>query len=268
MRLITIRLLGSHFPVANSTPRGESPILPSMPASRTPARRPPGQTRDRLLRTAITLFSSRGFDGVSVNDIVQRARVNKRMVYHYFSNKARLYQEALSYAYDELSAFEQATIGEAESLEDIVRRLVRVYFEFPRLHPEFTQLMLWENLNKGRGIQHSQSRLSKDRVVRRLATAIKRHADGIKWRRNLQARELLIAIIGICQVYASHRYTLSQGLQMDLGSPAALRRGRRNAERHLLAGMRPEPVELSHRSSFYHHPTRPSAVRASSNGGR
>jgi len=210
-----------------------------MSAPKSPSRRPAGQTRERLLRTAITLFSARGFDGVSVNDIVQRARVNKRMVYHYFSNKARLYQETLSYAYDELSNFEQAAIGQATTLESVVKRLVRVYFEFPRQHPQFTQLMLWENLNKGRGIRHSPARLSKSNVVTRLEAAIEQDADGIAWRKDLDARELLITIIGICQIYASHRYTLSQGLQLDLGSNAAINRGIRNAERYLLAGMRP-----------------------------
>lgn len=196
-------------------------------------------TKDRLLKTAITLFSRRGFDGISVNDIVQTAGVNKRMVYHYFENKALLYQEALSYAYDGLSAFEQEIIGEAQSLEDIVKRLVLVYFEFPRIHPEFTQLMLWENLNKGQGIRNSRARLSKDSVVARLAMAIRQDADGVKWRKDLDATELLVTIIGICQVYASHRYTLSQGLHINLGSPVVTKRGIAIAEHFLLAGMRP-----------------------------
>ncbi|MFM1851777.1 MAG: hypothetical protein RIS54_1461 [Verrucomicrobiota bacterium] len=210
-----------------------------MAPRKSPAKKNTPSTRDRLLRTAISLFSNKGFDGVSVNDIVKQAGVNKRMVYHYFENKARLYQEALSYAYDGLSAFEQETIGDAQSLEDIVKRLVLVYFEFPRIHPKFTQLMLWENLNKGQGIRNSRARLSKDSVVARLAMAIRQDADGVKWRKDLDATELLITIIGICQVYASHRYTLSQGLHINLGAPAVIKRGIANAEHFLLAGVRP-----------------------------
>jgi TetR/AcrR family transcriptional regulator len=196
-------------------------------------------TKDRLLKTALTLFSEKGYAGVSVNDIVAGAKVNKRMVYHYFDNKEHLYQEALSYAYIGLSQFEQETIGAAKSLEKVVKRLVKVYFEFPRIHPEFTQLMLWENLNKGDGIRGSRMRLSKDAVVDRLSAAIERDADGILWRKDLEATQLLITIIGICQVYASHRYTLSQSLHVNLASPAVIKRGIANAEHYLLAGMRP-----------------------------
>jgi hypothetical protein len=116
---------------------------------------------------------------------------------------------------------------------------VRVYFEFPRIHPEFTQLMLWENLHKGQGIRGSKARLTKDSVVSRLAAAIKQDADGVLWRKDLDATQLLITIIGICQVYASHRYTLSQGLHINLASPAVIKRGIANAEHFLLAGMRP-----------------------------
>ncbi len=194
--------------------------------------------RDHLLHTAIRLFSIGGFDGVSVNDIVAAAGVNKRMVYHYFKSKALLYQEALFYAFSELAKFEKEAVAQAVSLEDAVRKLVRVYFDFPRQHPQFSRLLRWENLNEGKGIKDSHFPLSKDHVVKFLRAAIKRDAPRHCWRSDLEAKQLLITIIGICQVYISHRYTLSQGLNFDLGSPAAIKRGMANAEHFLLAGMR------------------------------
>lgn len=188
--------------------------------------------------TAIALFSQHGYDGASVNDIVAQAGVSKRMVYHYFKNKALLYQEALSYAYNELRANEQTAITEATSLEDAVKRLIRVYFGFPREHPQYSRVMRWENLNEGQGLKNSQFPLSKDTVVNRLKAIIRREADGVTWRADLKAPQLLITIIGMCQVYVSHRYTLSQGLHIDLGTDAAIKRGIANAEHYLLAGMR------------------------------
>ncbi len=209
------------------------------PRKSTSARPAPVSTRDHLLQTAITLFSAKGFDGVSVNDIVDRAGVNKRMVYHYFQSKARLYQETLSFAYAGLGEFERNAIANETTLEGVVKRLIWVYFEFPRIHPEFTQLMLWENLNKGQGIRNSKARLTKEVVVDHLTAAIAREADGVAWRKDLDPRLLLITIIGICQVYASHRYTLSQGLHLDLGSETEIKRGIANAEHYILSGMRP-----------------------------
>jgi TetR/AcrR family transcriptional regulator len=210
-----------------------------MPARSASPRRRNGDTREHLLNTAIELFSAGGYDGASVNDIVARAGVNKRMVYHYWQNKARLYQEALHFAFSELAARENAAVAEAQDLESAVKNLVRVYFEFPRQHPQYSRLLRWENLNEGRHIHDAPTPLSKDHVTRFLRAAIKREADGKRWRADLEANQLLITIIGICQVYVSHRYTLSQGLRRNLGSPAAIKRGITNAEHYLIAGMRP-----------------------------
>ena len=48
-------------------------------------------TRDRLLDAARQEFAARGFDGAKVQRIVQRARVNKAMLYYHFPSKAALY---------------------------------------------------------------------------------------------------------------------------------------------------------------------------------
>ena len=61
-----------------------------------PAQRNPDRTRRRILQAAISLFAQQGFHAVSVDQIVGRARVNKRMVYHYFGSKDALFEAALA----------------------------------------------------------------------------------------------------------------------------------------------------------------------------
>ena len=60
----------------------------------TPVARNPDRTRRRLLRAAIKLFAQQGFHAVSVDAIVDLAKVNKRMVYHYFGSKDALFEAA------------------------------------------------------------------------------------------------------------------------------------------------------------------------------
>lgn len=195
--------------------------------------------REHLLTTAITLFSARGFDGTSINDIVNHAGVSKRMVYHYFKNKSLLYQESLSQAYNKLRSYEQRAMSGVTTLETAVKHLVRVYFYFPREQPLYASLLRWVNINRGRGLENNPFPLTKDSVIKPLKALIKKEADGITWRKDLRAPHLLITIIGISQVYMSHRYTLSYGLNIDLGTDAAIKRGMANAELYLLVGMRP-----------------------------
>ena len=68
--------------------------------------RNPDRTRRRILQAAIRLFAKHGFHAVSVDQIVGQARVNKRMVYHYFGSKDALFEAALSEVYKRIEEIE------------------------------------------------------------------------------------------------------------------------------------------------------------------
>ena len=51
----------------------------------------PGTTKERLVRSALELFSANGYDAVSVQDIAERAGVTTGSLYHHFGGKPELY---------------------------------------------------------------------------------------------------------------------------------------------------------------------------------
>jgi AcrR family transcriptional regulator len=53
-------------------------------------------TRDAIFQAAAVAFSSRGFDGVIVDDIAALAQVNKAMIYYHFADKLALYRAVVS----------------------------------------------------------------------------------------------------------------------------------------------------------------------------
>ena len=56
--------------------------------------------RNRLIDAAITLFSKRGYEGVSINEIGREAGVTAQLIYHYFeTGKRGLYREAYLQAF-------------------------------------------------------------------------------------------------------------------------------------------------------------------------
>ena len=57
-------------------------------------------------------------------------------------------------------------------------------------------------------------------------------------RADMDARYLLISLIGLCLIYSSNRYTLSQSLRLDLGSEAVRETGIRHVTRLLLDGIK------------------------------
>src|SRR5947208_17097606 len=59
------------------------------------AGRNPRQSQGRILQAAMEEFSAKGFAGARVDVIARRAAINKRMLYHYFGDKAGLFREVL-----------------------------------------------------------------------------------------------------------------------------------------------------------------------------
>lgn len=194
--------------------------------------------RERLLRAATRLFAMAGYKGTTVDEIVAEAKVNKRMVYHYFNSKEGLYHAVLTEAYRSLEVIEVDTFSHSEGIDAFTARLVRAYFDFHETHPEFVRLMLWENLNDGRGLAMADSKLSKDPMLRALTRLLDEGIAAGRIRANMDARHLLISLIGLCLVYSSNRYTLSQALRMDLGSRAVREKGIRHVTQLLLDGIK------------------------------
>ena len=77
----------------------DAPRLPA--AAARPRRRPrrnSAEGREQILRAATIEFVMHGFAGARINRIVQKARSNPRMIYHYFGSKSELYLAVLEEA--------------------------------------------------------------------------------------------------------------------------------------------------------------------------
>lgn len=90
----------------------------------------PGYDRDALLRVAVQVFTERGYDGTSMEDLSARLGITKSSIYHHVPGKAELLRLAVDRALDALEAVtaeEGATTGRAiDRLEHVVRRSVEV----------------------------------------------------------------------------------------------------------------------------------------------
>jgi AcrR family transcriptional regulator len=76
-------------------------------------RRQPKVTRDRLLAAAVDLFAERGYDGVRVRDIAERAGVTTGAIYSHYPDMAALLADAAGRAVDHaVSAVAHVARGE------------------------------------------------------------------------------------------------------------------------------------------------------------
>lgn len=206
-----------------------------------PVQRNPDRTRRRILQAAISLFAQQGFHAVSVDQIVGRARVNKRMVYHYFGSKDALFEAALAEVYGRLEAVEFDAFSRGGRPREKLARLLEGYFDFLDREPEFTRLLQWENLEKGRHLAKENHLLSKNPFLARFRAIIEDGVAAGEFRRDLDVTHLVIHFIGLCFIYHSNRFSLSQSLELDLGSAAVKRRGLNQVLRLVFEGIAAEP---------------------------
>ncbi len=196
--------------------------------------------RERLLREAVRLFARSGFDGVAVDEIVNAAGVNKRMLYHYFGSKEGIYAEVLQRVYGDLAALESALLPVASpgaTPTERLRRMVYVYFSFLQENPAFVKLLLWENLSEGRRLERIKGAVSKTPMLRLIRQLLREGAASGEFRDRLNPKYVLISLIGLCLIYFSNRHTLSHTVGLDLGSPAVMKRAANHTAELLVKGL-------------------------------
>jgi TetR/AcrR family transcriptional regulator len=106
--------------------------------------RDPERTKKRILAAAEKEFSAKGFAGARVDAIAKRARVNKRMLYHYFGNKEGLFREILRRAMTE----PDSPFRSLDPPPSIGEHLLH-FHQASADNPDFVRLLEWEALAFG-----------------------------------------------------------------------------------------------------------------------
>ena len=145
-------------------------------------------TRDRILAAALAEFSAEGFAGARVARIARRARVNKRMLYHYFGNKEDLFR----------GIFDRKLVERAGWLTEAPPDLgasLAYWFEMACEDKDWIRLVQWEALGIADEpvIREEERRAS---FARALGDLRERQRRGLL-PADLDAGQLLLAIMGL-----------------------------------------------------------------------
>jgi AcrR family transcriptional regulator len=99
------------------------------------------QTKQRILNVAVSLFGTKGFDGVSTRDIAAAASVPPPSLRYYFQNKQGLYIACLNHIQDCLLRDVEPVLKEAELLleEEVPdsERLIDAFCNIQEAHVDF-----------------------------------------------------------------------------------------------------------------------------------
>ena len=114
-------------------------------------KRDPEATRQALLRAGAELFSERGFDGVPIEEVADRAGVNKALISYHFRGKRGLYVAILESTFASLAERLKAVEAGSSSARDTLRSFLGTFERFARERPGFPTLFMREVLAAGIG---------------------------------------------------------------------------------------------------------------------
>jgi AcrR family transcriptional regulator len=106
------------------------------------APRNPERTRERILSAALKEFAAKGFAGARVDVIARRAAINKRMLYHYFGDKEKLFRAVLRHKIAERRAW-------AANLSSDPAERLPFWFKTGCEDADWIRLLEWEALQSG-----------------------------------------------------------------------------------------------------------------------
>jgi TetR/AcrR family transcriptional regulator len=197
--------------------------------------RDPQRTRDRILAAALAEFSAEGFAGARVARIARRAKINKRMLYHYFGNKDDLFREIFDRKLRERAGW----ISEAPAE---LGASLAYWFQMACEDSDWIRLIQWEALGAGEGrvIREAERRASLERTLEDLRARQRRGlVPG-----DLDVGHLLLTILGVL----AYPLAFPQVTRMVTGKRAADPAFRRQHTEFLrrfadaLVTRRPEPA--------------------------
>lgn len=196
-------------------------------------------SRPALLAAARAAFSERGLEGARVDDIAQRAGVNKQLVYHYFGSKDGLYTAVLESVYREIRDHESALELDALPAEQAMRTLVEFSFDYLARSPEFVRILADENAHAGKHLQGSGIVKEVNRpIIELLRKTLVRGAEAGAFRRGLDPLHVYLSIAGMSFFYFANLHTLSRAFDAELGSPLGIAERRRQIVEFVLAALR------------------------------
>lgn len=110
-------------------------------------------SKEKVLNAAIRVFSKKGYDGASMREIAESARLTKPMIYYHFKNKKDLYLHLLE---THIGTLHEGLLAVLQCERDhtvVLGRIIDLYDETFRSNPEMFYLIQRETTGEGRFVE-------------------------------------------------------------------------------------------------------------------
>jgi AcrR family transcriptional regulator len=168
-----------------------------------------------------------GFSGARVDQISERTKTSKRMLYYYFGSKEGLYLAVLERAYQKIRSLETRLNLEDLAPEDAMRTLIGSTFDHDDANPDFIQLVSIENIHRAEHLRNTDVlKRANSGIIAILTAILERGYESSAFSRRIDPVDLHQMISALCFFRVSNRHTFGAIFDRDLMEPSLKARHR------------------------------------------
>ena len=101
-------------------------------------------TESKILNAAEKIFQTKGMDGARMQEIADKAGINKAMLHYYYRNKQLLFEAVFSKAFSLLAPQLNAILNDDSSIEEKIKSFTFNYITFISKHPYLPNFIIQE----------------------------------------------------------------------------------------------------------------------------
>ncbi|NRD22623.1 TetR/AcrR family transcriptional regulator [Winogradskyella litoriviva] len=101
-------------------------------------------TEDQILNAAKNIFQTKGMDGARMQEIADKAGINKAMLHYYYRSKQLLFEAVFKNAFSLLAPQLNAILNDDSSIEDKIKNFTANYISFIIKHPYLPNFIIQE----------------------------------------------------------------------------------------------------------------------------
>ena len=163
------------------------------------SRLPRDERRAQLLSAALEVFTAAGYHSAAMDEIADRAKVSKPVLYQHFPSKLELYLAVLDLHIDSLVFAIQKAIAQHRNNSDRVKATVEAYFGFIDSEGEAFRLLFESDMSLEPQVRERLNRMTYDCAA--AVSAVISIDTGLA---KEESTMLAVGLIGIVQTTARH----------------------------------------------------------------
>lgn len=157
------------------------------------------ETENRILQSAHDVFLEKGRDGARMQEIADRAGINKALLHYYFRSKDKLFFEVFGRELKFAMSRILQTVNEESDIRDVLQKFIATYIETIGPRKNLVRFLLWESEKIGADFMDRITTIFREQgfdenpIVARIRRAVE-NGDI----RPLDPEQLVISMIAMC----------------------------------------------------------------------